>query len=134
VQDAFVSLVYCADQLEASIFGRDLKKEELNLPVAPMVGRGASKLRKAKAQSVGGRWKQRGSYYFLEQTLDLVKEVIDKEKHALILNHQSMYVKTYLVGNDWKSQVSLLSSDAFRLELELLEKHHTVFLQCSKVI
>jgi hypothetical protein len=134
VQDAFVSLVYCADQLEASIFGRDLKKEELNLPVAPMVGRDASKLRKAKAQSVGGRWKQRGRYYFLEQSLDLSKEVIDKEKHALILNHQSMYVKTYLVGNDWRSQVSLLSSDAFRLELELLEKHHAVFHQLSKVI
>ena len=52
---------------------------------------------------------------------------------TLISNHQTMYVKTYLVGNDWRSQVSLLSSDAFQLELELLEKHHGVFHQQNKV-
>ena len=63
VQDAFQSLVYCADALEASIFGRDLTKEELNLSVAPLAGRNISKLRKAKKQLVSSRWKQRGNYY-----------------------------------------------------------------------
>jgi hypothetical protein len=134
VQDAFQSLVYCADALEASIFGRDLKKEELNLSVAPLAGRNISKLRKAKKQLVGSRWKLRGSYYYLEQPVSWSNDVADKEKQALISNHQTMYLKTYLVGNDWRSQVSLLSSDAFQLELELLEKHYDVFRHRSKVV
>jgi len=134
VQDAFQSLIFCADGLEASIFGRDLKKEELNLTVAPMVARDTSRLRKARTQSISGRWKQRGDYYFLEQPVSWSKEVVDKEKQALIFNHQTMYVKTYLAGEDWMSQVSLLSSDAFQLELELLAKHYEVFRQRNKAV
>ncbi len=127
VQDAFQSLVYCADMLEASIFGRDLQKEELNLPVALLAVRDQVKLRKAKAQAVGGRWKQRGDYYLQEQPISWAKDIFDKEKQALILNHQTLYVKTFLAGAEWMSQVSVLASDAYKLELELLEKHQDVF-------
>ena len=132
VQNAFESLLYSADFLEATIFGRDLKKEELNLSVAPLSSNRNAQLRNATHQIVSGQWKQRGNHYILEQPMNWSNEVADKEKQALISNHQSLYIKTYLVGEEWRSQVSILSSDAFRQELDLLEKHLAVFQRSEK--
>jgi hypothetical protein len=51
---------------------------------------------------------------------------------ALILNHENLFIKTFSENNQWKHQVAYLNKDAFKDELDLLEKHYSIFLANQK--
>lgn len=128
VQEAFTSLIACADKTEIEIFGRDLQKEELNLSADLFKDFSHQELRKAHKQQTVHRWKTRGEYHLLEADYEIKDESFDMEKQSLLMNHNTLYVKTFCQNEHWKHQVAYMTKDAHQEELDLLEKHFIVFL------
>jgi ERCC4-related helicase len=127
IQKTFKNLICCADLTEKELFDRDIKKEELNLPIDKI---GAGRLdifRKASKQKPEPQWEERGNFYVLEKNIQMSNN-IDVDKQALINNHKNHYVKNYYTGSRWKCQVGFFTDDAQKEELQLLQKHLEVFL------
>jgi len=125
IQEAFINLIKCADQTEKEIFDRDLKKEELNLPVNKISQNRKTSFRHSKKQTVGEDWLETDGFYILEEEVEL-SHYNDIEKQALIDNHNNFYVKTFCREGKWLFQVAYLTKDAYKVELQLLEKHLVV--------
>lgn len=128
IQEAFSSLVICADTTESVIFQRDLKKEELNLAIGGLKKETNSVFRKAEKQNRINKWLTKGNYHVLEAMVEQSEVNSFFEKQALVMNHESLYLKTFRENDVWKHQVAFLNKDAFKDELDLLEKHYKVFL------
>jgi hypothetical protein len=128
IQEAFSSLVICADTTESLIFQRDLRKEELNLVIGDLRKETNRVFRKAEKQTRLNKWLTKDSYHILETIVEQSEVSSFFEKQALVMNHESMYVKTFSEKGVWKHQVAFLNKDAFKDELDLLEKHYKVFL------
>lgn len=128
IQAAFSSLVQCADKTEVALFGRDIRKEELNLPVALLSAASTSGFRKAQRQKSIHNWKSKGDYFVLQSSFENSSAYHDMEKKSLQLNHDHFYVKTCFEQGQWLQQVAFLTRDAHQEELDLLEKHYKVFI------
>lgn len=133
VQSAFQNLINCADETEKNIFGRDLSREELNLPINKLASSFSKSLRHSARQNINSHWSKRGDNLFLEKQF-LNSNVIDLEKQSFIDNHNNLYVKTCLISGLWTYQVSYSNKDAYESELNLLEKHLNVFLNKQRMI
>ena len=48
---------------------------------------------------------------------------VDTDKNMYIKNHENLYVKHLFSNGRWYKQVSILNTDAYLQELNLLEKH-----------
>jgi superfamily II DNA or RNA helicase len=122
IQHAFIGLIHCADLTEQLLFDKDLKKEELNLPLHQKTSMDVKNFRTARKQTIPSGWKERNEYYIKEETLSGISSV-DADKNMYIKNHENLYVKHVCSNSRWYKQVSFLNKDAFRQELNLLEKH-----------
>jgi len=122
IQLAFIRLIFCADLTEHLLFDKDLKKEELNLPLSQGKLLRSETFRKARKQMHSDGWMLWNEYYIKEHKLDRLSPV-DTEKNMYIKNHEQLYVKYMAKNGQWFKQVGLSDKDAFGEELELLNKH-----------
>jgi hypothetical protein len=122
IQHAFVSLITCADLTEHVLFNKDLKKEELNLPLHEKETMNVKSFRAASRQFISSGWKEWNDFYIKEEKAAGISSV-DTEKNMYIKNHEHLYVKHLFSKGQWQKQVSILNKDAYRQELYLLEKH-----------
>jgi hypothetical protein len=122
IQHAFISLIHCADLTEQLLFDKDLKKEELNLPLLQKTSIDVKSFRNARKQIIPYGWREWNDFYIKEEILSSVSSV-DTDKNMYIRNHENLYVKHVFGNGRWYKQVSFLNKDAYRQELNLLEKH-----------
>jgi superfamily II DNA or RNA helicase len=122
IQHAFVSLITCADLTEHILFNKDLKKEELNLPLHQKESMNVKGFRAARKQFISSGWKEWNDFYIKEDKAAGISSV-DTEKNMYIKNHEHLYVKHVFSNGRWQKQVSILNKDAYRQEVRLLEKH-----------
>lgn len=129
IQQAFLNLIKCADLTEQEIFEKDLRKEELNLPLNRSEKNESNAFRKATKQQFDHQWKERGEYLFLEENFD-TDMMIDIDRKSFIENGQNRYVKIVRDNSEktFKYQVAYLKHDASKVELELLKKHLDVVM------
>jgi hypothetical protein len=132
IQEAFTTLVICADKTEAKLFVRDISKDELNLSTNQLSKSGNRGFRKAKIQNSIHSWSTKGNYHILESIAEKSTVGANYGRTALILNHENLFIKTFSENNQWKHQVAYLNKDAFKDELDLLEKHYSIFLANQK--
>jgi superfamily II DNA or RNA helicase len=129
IQDAFVNLIKFADHTEKEIFEKDLQKEELNLPVNNPHTNNNANFRKSKKQVIADHWIEEDGFFILEEEVEVEnKKYSDIERQALIDNHNNFYVKTFKRNGKWLYQVSMITKDAHKVELQLLEKHFKVVI------
>ena len=76
--------------------------------------------------------KYKGNYHILESMAEKSTVGANYGRTALILNHENLFIKTFSENNQWKHQVAYLNKDAFKDELDLLEKHYSIFLANQK--
>jgi superfamily II DNA or RNA helicase len=122
IQHAFVSLITCADLTEHILFNKDLKKEELNLPLHKKDTVNVNSFRAAHKQFISSGWREWNDFYIKEEKVTGVSTV-DTDKNMYIKNHENLYVKHVFSNGQWYKQVSILNKDAYLQELNLLEKH-----------
>lgn len=128
IQQSYINLIRCADLTEKEIFEKDLKKEELNLPLFKSQDETVIGFRRSKKQIIEHNWKEVGDYYLLEVEYT-GNDYYDFEKQSLIINHKNYYIKSVFKDQLWTFQVAYLIHDAQKEELELLEKHLDVLIK-----
>lgn len=129
IQHAFLNLISCADLTEHEIFEKDLRKEELNLPLNRSENNESKSFRKAARQQFDHDWQEMGEYFILQENYNR-DAMIDIERKSFIENGRNRYVKIVWdnIEKRLKYQVAYLKHDASKVELDLLEKHLTVFM------
>lgn len=127
VQQGFLDLVNCADELEQSLFGAtDLTIKDLNFQASTSDTSLSHSivLRAGYDTGLPVGWKQDGHQIYLQQPSQRQNEdntLIEKE--ILIKNHQLLYGRYVFYNNHLYHQVGRVSQDAQEEELEVLRAH-----------
>ena len=128
IQRSFLNLVYCADQTEKELLNKDLQKEELNVSVIKATSSSQFQLREKKGSYRSEEWQQKNGFFILENKYPLITNK-ENEKNSFIYNHENLFVKSFIGNGYFHHQVSHLTDDAQKIELQVLEKHWEVFLR-----
>lgn len=128
IQRNFLNLVLCADQTEKELFNKDLQKEELNVSVTKASSSSQFQLRQKNKSELMEKWEQRNGYFILENKYPLIANK-ENEKNSFIYNHENLYLKSFIKNGQFHHQVSHLTEDAQKIELQVLKKHWEVFLR-----
>jgi hypothetical protein len=125
VQQAFVQLIRCADQVEKELFNQDLQREALNLSLE-LLDAPKKQLRQTPMHPGETGWKREGTHLVKEQPLILSPQ--EPLKEAAVANHCNFHVRVFNRGNEWIAQVAIREIDAQAEERSILEKHLRVFM------
>ena len=125
IVQGFKNLISCADITEKICFEKDLKKEELNLPLINADSNSFDFISVGKEAFVHN-WQKENEFLIKDRDL-IFKSTIDNEKQSFLINHENRYVKTTQIKNEWKVQVAYLEENVQKVELELMEKHLEIF-------
>jgi hypothetical protein len=128
IRSSFLNLVYCADKTESEIFNKDLRREELNISVRDAVASDKFQLRGTLRSSRAEKWEPADGYLVLQNNfkLPVTKEL---EKNSFILNHEHLFIKSYVSAGHLLHHVSYPADDAQSDELAVLEHHWNVFVR-----
>jgi hypothetical protein len=128
IQRNLLNLVHCADQTEKELFNKDLQKEELNVSVTKAAASSKFQLRQKNNSESEEKWEQKNGYFILENKYSLIPNK-ENEKSSFIYNHENLYIKSFIRNGQFHHQVSHLTEDAQKIELQVLKKHWDVFLR-----
>lgn len=127
VQQGFLDLVNCADELEQSLFGAtDLTLKDLNFQASTSdIGLSHSiMLRSGEDTGLPKGWKRKGHQIYLQQIIQRQNgDNTQFEKEILVKNHQLLFGRYVYNNNQLYHQVGRVSLDAQEEELEVLRAH-----------
>lgn len=126
VQQAFVQLIHCADEVEKVLFNQDLQTNELNLPMEIAGEATNQKLREVSKHPGQTSWRKEGIHLVLEHPLEAMAH--EPLKEAAIANHENFYARVFRRNDGWIAQVAIPEKDAQEEELEILKKHLDVYV------
>jgi len=85
-------------------------------------------LREKKGSYRNEEWQQKNGFFILENKYPLIINK-ENEKNSFVYNHENLFVKSFIGNGYFQHQVSHLTDDAQKIELQVLEKHWEVFLR-----